>query len=185
MAPRPTSWVANCCSRVAVGRAAGRVRGSPLACMLFHGATVVAAAGGIRDALAAGRSVVVDRYWLSTVVYHRVMGSPCLLDEVASVLPTPDFTVFLHAPLDVRASRVRARGLATEADRPDRRAVPRARARRHRRPLRRARCGRSERRGRRAGRPRRHRSRRARPATSCVWEGQSIHPEPRRSVNLP
>lgn len=36
------------------------------------------AAVDIRAGLASGRSVVVDRYWLSTVVYHRVMGAPCL-----------------------------------------------------------------------------------------------------------
>ena len=88
-----------------------------LARMLFYSATVAAAAVVIRDALAAGQNVVVDRYWLSTVVYHRVMGSPCLLDEVAGALPAPDVTVFLHAPLEVRAHRVRTRGLATDADR--------------------------------------------------------------------
>lgn len=90
---------------------------SVLARMLFYSATVAAAAIEIRAALAAGRSVVVDRYWLSTVVYHRVMGSPCMLDEVADALPTADFTIFLHAPLEVRAQRVRSRGQATDADR--------------------------------------------------------------------
>lgn len=90
---------------------------SPLARMMFYGATVVAATAGIRDALAARRSVVVDRYWLSTVVYHRVMGSACLLEEVADELPIPDFTAFLHAPLEVRSQRIRGRGLTTEADR--------------------------------------------------------------------
>lgn len=90
---------------------------SPLARMMFYGATVVAAAVVIRDALATGRSVVVDRYWLSTVVYHRVMGSACALDEIADVLPIPDFTAFLHAPLEVRSQRIRGRGLTTEADR--------------------------------------------------------------------
>jgi dTMP kinase len=90
---------------------------SPLARMLLYGATVASAAVAIRDALAAGRSVVVDRYWLSTVVYHRVMGSSCTLDEVAGALPLPDFTIFLRAPLEVRARRVQMRGLATDADR--------------------------------------------------------------------
>lgn len=92
-------------------------KSSPLARMMFYGATVAAAAVMIREALAAGRSVVIDRYWLSTVVYHRVMGSPCMLDEVAGALPHPDFTVFLHAPLEIRAQRVRTRGLTTAADR--------------------------------------------------------------------
>jgi len=90
---------------------------SVLARMLFYSATVAAAAIEIRAALAAGHSVVVDRYWLSTVVYHRVMGSPCTLDEVADALPPADFTIFLHAPLGVRAQRVRSRGQATDADR--------------------------------------------------------------------
>lgn len=90
---------------------------SPLARMLFYSATVASAAVVIRDALAAGRSVVVDRYWLSTVVYHRVMGSPCTLDEVADALPIPDFTIFLCAPLEIRAQRVNARGFSTGADR--------------------------------------------------------------------
>lgn len=95
----------------------GHCSRSVLARMLFYSATVAAAAIVIRDALAAGRSVVVDRYWLSTVVYHRVMGSPCFLDEVAAALPAADFTVFLHAPLEVRAQRVRSRGVTTDADR--------------------------------------------------------------------
>lgn len=90
---------------------------SVLARMLFYSATVAAAAVEIRAVLATGRSVVVDRYWLSTVVYHRVMGSPCILDEVAEALPPADFTIFLHAPLGVRAQRVRSRGQATDADR--------------------------------------------------------------------
>jgi dTMP kinase len=90
---------------------------STLARMLFYSATVAAAAVDIQDALTSGRSVVVDRYWLSTVAYHRVMGSPCVLDEVAGILPPADCTVYLHAPLAVRAQRVQARGLATAADR--------------------------------------------------------------------
>lgn len=90
---------------------------STLARMLFYSATVAAAAVDIQAALAAGRGVVVDRYWLSTVAYHRVMGSPCLLDEVAGVLPPAHSTIYLHAPLAVRAQRVQARGLATAADR--------------------------------------------------------------------
>lgn len=90
---------------------------SPLARMLFYSATVVAAADAISDALTAGCSVVVDRYWLSTVVYHRVMGSPCVLDEVAGALPIPDYTFFLRAPLEIRARRIHGRGLTTDADR--------------------------------------------------------------------
>lgn len=90
---------------------------SALARMLFYSATVAAAAIDIRAVLATGRSVVVDRYWLSTVVYHRVMGAPCSLDEVSEHLPLADFTLFLHAPLEVRAERVRSRGQATDADR--------------------------------------------------------------------
>lgn len=90
---------------------------SALARMLFYSATVAAAACEIRAALAAGRDVVVDRYWLSTVVYHCIMGSPCLLDEVADALPAADATIFLHAPPEVRAQRVRTRGHATDADR--------------------------------------------------------------------
>lgn len=90
---------------------------SALARMLFYSATVAAAAVDIRAVLVAGRSVVVDRYWLSTVAYHRVMGAPCSLDEVSEHLPLADFTLFLHAPLEVRAERVRSRGQATDADR--------------------------------------------------------------------
>jgi thymidylate kinase len=90
---------------------------STLARMLFYSATVAAAAVDIQAALTAGRSVVVDRYWLSTVAYHRVMGAPCVLDEVAGILPRAHCTVYLHAPLAVRALRVQARGLTTAADR--------------------------------------------------------------------
>ena len=60
----------------------------PLARMLFYASTVAAASQHVRKTLAGGRSVIVDRYWLSTLTYHRVLGAPAWLSEVeASLVP--------------------------------------------------------------------------------------------------
>jgi dTMP kinase len=90
--------------------------GSQEACQLFYLSTVFAASQEVRALLAAGRSVVLDRYFLSTQAYAAFRGSRLDLDELATGLLAPDVTVLLHAPLAVRRTRVAKRG-ESHADR--------------------------------------------------------------------
>lgn len=80
--------------------------GSPLAWMLFQALTTVTLADPIKGDQEAGHAVVLDRYWLSLAVYHRALGSPCTLEEIAAQLPRPHITFYLHAPLAVRRARI-------------------------------------------------------------------------------
>jgi dTMP kinase len=77
---------------------------------LFYLSTVFAAADEARKLLDGGRSVVVDRYFLSTQAYAGFRGSKLDLDGLGKMLLPADLTVLLEAPLAVRRDRVAARG---------------------------------------------------------------------------
>lgn len=89
---------------------------SPVATQLFYSATVVYASDRARQLLARGIPVVVDRYWLSTVVYAACRTCHVDLSAVEPVLLRPDLTVFVDADEAVRQQRLTARGM-TRADR--------------------------------------------------------------------
>ena len=80
------------------------------AAQLFYLATVFDASRRVKSLLAAGRSVVLDRYFLSTQAYAAFRGSVLGLDHVGDLLVPATLTVILHAPLDVRVARVTRRG---------------------------------------------------------------------------
>ena len=85
---------------------------------LFYAATVVAASEAAARLLAEGRSVVMDRYWLTTLAYARVRGRPLGgVDALAAQLRAPDTTLFLTAPRRVRLRRLSGRGSLSEHDR--------------------------------------------------------------------
>lgn len=77
---------------------------------LFYLATVFAASNEVTRHLAEGRSVVLDRYFLSTVAYAAFRGSTLDVDDLAAALRPADLTVYLHADLAVRRARVQRRG---------------------------------------------------------------------------
>lgn len=83
---------------------------------LFYAASVVEESGRIKALLAAGRDVVVDRWWLSTWAYAKVDGSPLALAEVEAQVLAADRTVWLDLPEPERCRRLRERGMS-EADR--------------------------------------------------------------------
>ncbi len=87
---------------------------SPLATTLFYASTLAAASREIAQWQAAGRAVVLDRYFLSTCVYGevvRAMDHPGdLLEVLASRLVPADVTVYLFADRKRRRERMRARG---------------------------------------------------------------------------
>jgi len=73
--------------------------------------------GVIGPALAAGRTVVTDRYFLSTAAYQGArLGDPeALLRRCEARFPIPDLALVLVAPTEVGLRRVGLRGEAREA----------------------------------------------------------------------
>lgn len=92
---------------------------------LFYLATVFAASEEISALLRRGRSVVLDRYFLSTQAYAAFRGSRLVVDDVQSLLRPADVTFYLDTPLATRVARLERRGtsaadretLTAEADR--------------------------------------------------------------------
>ena len=87
------------------------------AAQLFYLATVFAASSEVDAHVAAGRSVVLDRYFLSTQAYAEFRGSGLRIDDLQGHLRPADLTVYLDAALDVRRSRVARRLGESAADR--------------------------------------------------------------------
>lgn len=91
--------------------------GSQEAAQLLYLASVVDASRIAKTHLAAGQSVVLDRYLLSTQVYAEFRGSTLHIDDaISEVLRAADLTVFLDAPLAVRRTRMSARSHVVAAD---------------------------------------------------------------------
>lgn len=91
-------------------------RESPAAHSLACGATVIEAGQRALRRVAEGRAVVIDRYWLSTLVYAPDPARPALAG-MEPLVPAPDLTFYLHAPLPVRQARLGGRPQVTEHDR--------------------------------------------------------------------
>ncbi len=72
---------------------------------------VVKAASSELSVLAATRHVVLDRYWMTTVVYHRVMGISARLEDFGKII-MPDFTVYLTVSAEIQAVRMAGRGMS-------------------------------------------------------------------------
>lgn len=90
---------------------------APEARQLFYAAAVVSASEKARRHISLGRSVVVDRYWFSTLAYGRaIRGSEMDLSVIESVLLRPTHTVWLEASRTERARRLGLRGHVTGGD---------------------------------------------------------------------
>ena len=73
--------------------------------------SVVQAASEEIAILATTRNIVIDRYWVTTVVYHRVMGIQAELADMGNIL-MPDFIVYLTVSPEVQAKRMKGRGMS-------------------------------------------------------------------------
>ena len=82
----------------------------------LYQASVFATSRRVRGLLEQGRSVVLDRYFLSTEAYAAFRGSSIQHDDQCASLTPAHLTVFLHAPLTVRRARIQSRGMITDAD---------------------------------------------------------------------
>lgn len=85
---------------------------SAVATQLFYASTVALASAEADSLLAAGRSVVVDRYWASTLAYAACRERCVDLGSVARTLRSPDLTVYLSTDEGVRARRLVRRGMS-------------------------------------------------------------------------
>lgn len=90
-------------------------RSSGLAAQLFYASTVAFISEQARELLAAGRHVVVDRYWLSTLAYDALRPGSVNLACLESRLLGATLTVLLDTKDEERQHRLARRG-ATEAD---------------------------------------------------------------------
>src|SRR5262245_10846327 len=74
-------------------------------------------AGVVAPALAAGRPVLTDRYFLSTVAYQGAAGlDPArILRESEAEFPLPDLALLLEIDVETSLERIRARGARVES----------------------------------------------------------------------
>lgn len=77
---------------------------------LFYLATVFAASDEVAALLQRGRSVVLDRYFLSTQAYAAFRGSRLVVDDVQRLLRPADVTFYMDTPLATRVARLHRRG---------------------------------------------------------------------------
>ncbi len=78
---------------------------------LFYLEGIRLASVEIKQLLSTGASVVCDRYWLTTYVYHTIMGLSVNIDDFKNLV-LPDLTVLLLVGPDVQAKRFLQRGLS-------------------------------------------------------------------------
>ncbi len=81
---------------------------------LFYLATVFAASEEVSALLKRGRSVVLDRYFLSTQAYAAFRGSRLEVDDVQRLLRPADVTIYMDTPLATRVARLHRRGTSAE-----------------------------------------------------------------------
>jgi thymidylate kinase len=62
-------------------------------------------------AAARERNIVVDRYWMTTVAYHRAMGLPARFEDIGDIV-MPDRTVYLTVSPEVQDRRMAHRGMS-------------------------------------------------------------------------
>lgn len=77
---------------------------------LFYLSTVFAASKEVSALLKQGRSVVLDRYFLSTQAYAAFRGSELDVDHVQRLLRPADVTIYMDTSLANRVARLQRRG---------------------------------------------------------------------------
>lgn len=85
---------------------------------LFYISTVVSVSEQVRELVNKGKNVIVDRYWLSTQVYHQWKSEDNHFEliDVANRILIPDITIYLHLPLEQRKNRLSERKKNTLED---------------------------------------------------------------------
>lgn len=65
--------------------------------------------GGVREALAAGRLVVSDRYFFSSLAYQGLTCEPELPEELNARFPLPELLIFFDIPAAASVARLGSR----------------------------------------------------------------------------
>lgn len=76
----------------------------------FYRNAIQDASEEVSELVRSGKPVICDRYWISTLTYHQVMGATVTDDDFATILK-PDLTVLLVADADTQIQRIVARGM--------------------------------------------------------------------------
>ena len=84
---------------------------------LFYASSVISCGNKAREIVNRGETVVMDRYWLSTIAYARARGVSEQFREVESRVAYPDITVVLTLDEAERVRRMAGRSTITDADR--------------------------------------------------------------------
>lgn len=84
---------------------------SPIDHYRFYLDGIYTASKEIWEILASGKNVICDRYWLTTYVYHVVMGVSVNVEDF-SAIARPDLTVLLLVSSDVQTKRFLDRGMS-------------------------------------------------------------------------
>ncbi|MFO8074023.1 MAG: deoxynucleoside kinase [Polyangia bacterium] len=87
----------------------------PVSRQLFYASCVAAISSRVKEIVASGSDVVVDRYWMTTCVYAPLYGEPVDLRNLEMRLVVPDVTFFLDVDEQERVRRLTVRG-RTSAD---------------------------------------------------------------------
>lgn len=85
-----------------------------LAKALFYTATVSYQGRKAREMVSRGGTVVMDRYWASTVAYARARGVTADLDALTPGLATADMVVLITLDEEQRVARLKSRGMSAE-----------------------------------------------------------------------
>lgn len=78
----------------------------------FYLESVKAASEALKKLLIINENIFVDRYWLTTLVYHSLKGVVVNPDDFHDIIK-PDFTFFLTVNYQEQQSRLFKRGLST------------------------------------------------------------------------
>jgi dTMP kinase len=85
-------------------------RGAAHGRALFYASTVMALSEQSRVSLEQGRDLIVDRYWLSTWAYSRLLSPRLELGPIEDAIRPADVTIFLEASDPIRRARLTMRG---------------------------------------------------------------------------
>ena len=83
---------------------------------LFYSATVMEASRTALSLRKKGLSVLIDRYWLSTLAYAHVQNRALPLEEIEYLLTPMDYTVYLTTSIEARQHRLDTRGELSDHD---------------------------------------------------------------------
>ena len=92
------------------------LKNSQTAQSLFYAASVLSVGKQARQMVEDGVSVVIDRYWLSTISYARARGVTLNFNAIEESVPKPDVTILLTIDEALRQQRLVERGFSS-ADR--------------------------------------------------------------------